>query len=263
MYKVTNQQLYNDIRQGLDGVQISESSAEEMYSAIKDTLQDQEGFTEELIEKCASVAFDAVTDLYMESQGSQAQTQFSEDNIEELFAAEDQETYATWVGHGLNILKAGTKAVRNALRGRVSYAEHMKDSALGRQAVQRHGTGILGRMAGTYEAERRQFKKQDWKNKKEAQDIIKRKSDQVKAGPVKGFFKGFSDRNGFMGNKGGLSGMKDWAKHNKAQAATAGAVGAAAVGGAGYLAYRAYKKRKAAQAAQAGLNATHQVQPTK
>lgn len=267
MYIVTNQQLYSDIRQAMNGVELNEHSAEEMYSAIHDTLQDQEGFTEELIEKCASVAFDAVNDLYSQSQGIEVQSTYSNENLEDLFAADDQEVYATLVGRVANYVGSVANGLKEGAQYLWRRKQYARDKALGdsigAKAAKKHGKGLFGRIVAGTQAQYRRNKlaaiKRDRAAEQEFQDKL---ADKRQSG--KSFFGRFKDKKGaFMGLGKKGDGIVNWAKNNKAQAATAGAIGAAAVGGAGYLAYRAYKKRKAAQAAQANQqpNATHQVQP--
>lgn len=264
MYKVTNQQLYSDIKQAMNGVELNEHSAEEMYSAIHDTLQDQEGFTEELIEKCASVAFDAVNDLYSQSQGVEVQSTYSGENLEDLFAADNQEVYATLVGRVANYVGSVGAGLKEGVQYLWRRKQYARDKALGdsfgAKAAKQHGKGFFGRMAAGAQAQYRRNKAAGIKRDRAADQEFEKRLAQ-KNQSRKSFFGRFKDDKGAvmgLGKKGG--GIVKWAKENKAQAATAGAVGAAALGGAGYLAYRAYKKRKAAQAAQQ-QNATHQVQP--
>jgi hypothetical protein len=264
MLKITNQQLYSDIQSELSNTELTENSAELFYSATKESLSVQEEFSEELIEKCASIGFDAVNDLYQAQNNIEIQSEYSDGIVEDLFCTEDQDIYANWISHGANIVKSGAKAIGAAFKSRTSYAKDMSKSALGRQAYDRHGNSIFGRMAGTYEASRRQFKKDDKANKKKADDIIEDSRHKAKQ-ETKGFFGKFKDdKTGFMGHKAGFGGMKKWAGQNKLQAATAAAAGTAAVAGGSYLAYKAYKRRQAQKQAQSqqGLNQTHQVQPT-
>lgn len=268
MYKVTNQQLYSDIRQAMNDVELNEYSAEAMYSAIQDTLQDQEGFTEELIEKCASIAFDAVNDLYSQSQGIEVQSIYSGENLEDLFAAENQELYATWVGRAANYVGSAAMGLKDGFQYFWRRKKYRRDKQLGdsigEKAAKQHGKGFWGRVAAGTQAQYRRNRlaaiKRDRAGEKEFQKKLAEKNSE-KVQSKKSFFERFNDHKGaFMGLGKGGGGFTNWAKNNKAQAATAGAVGAAAIGGAGYLAYRAYKKRKAAQANQQ-QNATHQVQP--
>jgi hypothetical protein len=270
MYKVTNQQLYNDIRQGLDGVQISEFSAEEMYSVIQDTLRDQDEFSEELIDKCASIAFDAVNDLYMESRGTKPQTSFSNENIEELFTAENQELYATWIGRGLAYLNAVRKGA-GAMIGNTSDSYSRKVSSEYGGRAERFGNsgkaGMWSRFKQTAAGHMDDVRARDRAKKENiaerAEKVRKRKEDKAKGT----FLSGFRDNKGKLFGLNGGEGIKKWAKDNKGHAALVAGGTAALVGGGGYLAYRAYKKRKAAQAQQAaqsqqaGLNSTHQIQP--
>jgi len=267
MGTITSQQLYSDLTSELSGVELNESSAEEMYSVIKSELSSQEEFSEELIEKCASIGFDAVNDLYQKSQGLEIQESYSEENCEDLFSVEDQEIYTTWVGRAASQLKAVAKGTKDAVQyiGRKnSYLRDVRDEGSTNKKLwaAKNGGGILSRFKTGYKSSMHETKvdraNKARENKKIMQDLGK--SGESK----KGFFGKFKNSQGFMGRKGGISGMKDWAKSNKAQAATAGVVGAAAIGGAGYLAYKALKNRK--QAAQANQpnqqNQTHQIQPT-
>lgn len=238
MYTITNQDLYASLVSEFKKSEITADSAQEAYDAMFETLS-QQGFAEDLVEKCASITFDAMNDCYSEAQGIAVQTEYAEGEVEDLFnAGSFQDLYALF------------ESTRRGLRAAFKQRRKNIDRAKIKRGGWAHLTNALD-FSGAGKKFSEAYNESE-KNKEETrQRKYDRKYHPEESRSKKGFFGRFRDDNGsFMGLGKNGEGMVKWAKKNKAQAATAAAATAAVVGGTGYLAYRAYKKKKAAQQAQ-------------
>lgn len=239
MYTITNQDLYASLVSEFKKSEITADSAQEVYDAMFETLS-QQGFAEELVEKCASIAFDAMNDCYSEAQGIAVQNEYAEGEVEDLFNAESfQDLYALFESTRRGLRAVGEQISKNRDKHEL-------------ETGHRHlGFGLFKALKGARSAYRDAYDKSESDRRKERQDRYDLKYHPEEFRSKKGFFGRFRDDNGsFMGLGKNGEGMVKWAKKNKAQAATAAAATAAVVGGTGYLAYRAYKKKKVAQQAQ-------------
>lgn len=277
MVTITNQMLYNALKAEFSKYGVTEVTAEDAYSYFAEELSNQEGFSEEMIEKCASVAFDAANDCYNELCGNPPQSSYSEDNLEDLFTSSSQDEFATWVGRGAAHIAANLKGLKQGIQYIGRKRKYLADKGehgnkYEREAARKHGSGFMGRMAtGRQSYMDRIKRREELLNKKS--DLTRKDENAAKGKKLreareasekrakakrdkKGFFKRFNDDKGtFMGmGKKGV-GIGKWAKQNKAQAATAAGVGAAVVAGGAYATYKAIKKRNQAKAAQAKQSA--------
>lgn len=264
MVTITNQMLYNALKAEFSKTKITEVTAENAYSYFADLLSQQEEFSDELIDKAASVAFDAVNDCYAESCGIPSQISYSEENVEDLFTMESQDQFATWVGRAAAHVGGVLKGAKNAVKyiGRSgSYIRDMNDMSKSksddRRAEKRHGSGFWGRAVAGHESYvnrrakigrhvyRSTRSNEYWRDKGKNEG----KEDQQKQ---KSFIGRFKDSNGsFMGmGKKGI-GVGKWAKQNKLQAGVAAGAATAAVAGGAYLTYKAIQKKKAKAKAEA------------
>jgi hypothetical protein len=272
MVTITNQMLYNALKAEFSKNGVTDVTAEEAYSYFTETLTGQEGFSEELVEKCASVAFDAANDCYSEQCGTPSQNTYSDENLEDLFTAESEQEFYSWVG---SIAKGAGAAIGQGYKN--FQRKYKKEGGLA--VAKTFGSLGLNNLRGTGSAFKKAYRDNqdesairrrsggDAKKADRMREALKRKRSKIaeekaeakatKERNEKGFFKRFKDDKGSfmgMGKKG--TGLKTWAKQNKAQAATAAAVGTAAVAGGAYLTYKAIKKRKAAKQAQQNQNQT-------
>lgn len=223
MVTITNQQLYSDFLELFKETELTENSAEGLFSITKEILASQEEFTDELKDKCAAIAFDAINDLYQAQQGIDAQQSYTEENSETLFNSESQEVYT-------GLLQ----------RWKEKY-EDWQDARAERKAKKQ----ILNDI---HQEKRDKERSERFKNaKKNLKDFAK--SSRKAAG--------LSDKSSF-GEK--IDNAKAWLNKNKKGVAIAGGVAAA---GATYLAYKAYKRKQAQKAAAQAPNANQQVQPNK
>lgn len=210
MVAITNQQMYSDILELFKETELNENSAEGLFSVTKEILASQDEFTDELKDKCAAIAFDAINDLYQAQQGIDAQQSYTEENSETLFNSESQEIYT-------GLLQ----------RWKEKY-EDWQDARAERKAKKR----ILDDI---HQEVREKSRKSRLKNLKQSlRDFAK--SSRKAAG---------LSTSSTLGEK--IDNAKAWLSKNKKGVAIAGGVAAA---GAGYLAYRAYKKKQAQKAAQ-------------
>lgn len=269
MVTITNQMLYNALKAEFSKNGVTEVTAEDAYSYFAEELSSQEGFSEEMIEKCASVAFDAANDCYNESCGNPPQSAYSEDNLENLFTSNSQDEFATWVGRGAAHIAGAAKGLKNAVQYVGRSSKYKRDFGSRGNKFERSAydktTGKHGFAARLREGHESYIRKKRTEAITKHRNTLKgmaddrRKSeekDKSEERSKKGFFKRFKDDKGAfmgMGKKG--AGMGQWAKQNKAQAATAAGVGAAVVAGGAYATYRAIKKRNQAKAAQAKQSA--------
>jgi hypothetical protein len=286
MVTITNQMLYNALKAEFSKNGVTDVTAEEAYSYFTESLTGQEGFSEELVEKCASVAFDAANDCYSELCGAPSQNTYSDENLEDLFTAESEQEFYSWVGSiakgagaavkqgyknfqrkykkegGLAVLKTGASLGLNNLRGTGSAFKKAYRANRTEDAIQRRSGGDKEKADKMRKRLAYSRMSPEEKAAHNANLAAKAKAEAKEARATKrrenkSFITRFKDDKGSfmgMGKKG--TGLKTWAKQNKAQAATAAAVGTAAVAGGAYLTYKAIKKRKAAKQAQQNQNQT-------